>query len=162
MIIVSDISPISNLILISKLQILQSLFKTVIIPPAVDKEIKAMKLIGYDISSYEKADWIITRQLVDKKTLALLKLKIDSGEAEAIALAMEINCDLILIEERLGSTIAKQENLKTIGLAGVLVLAKERGLINELKPILSELKMKAGFWLGEKLVLQILIDNGEA
>ncbi|MEO8148582.1 MAG: DUF3368 domain-containing protein [Bacteroidia bacterium] len=161
MIVVSDTSPVSNLLLIDKLQILHKIFDEIIIPAAVDREVKFLKKLGRDISSYENAEWIIAKQLSDYSQFETLKLKLDIGEAEAIALALEVSCDLILIDERLGTSLAKQAGLKTIGLAGVLVLAKQRGIIKELKPIMLELKTKAGFWLGEKLLQQILSDNGE-
>ena len=68
---------------------------------------------------------------------------------------------MLLIGERLGTIIAHQEGLKTIGLVGVLIKAKEKGLITQVKEVLFELKNDAGFWLGEKLQKQILEQIGE-
>jgi len=53
MIVVSDTSPVSNLILIRRLIILRELFAEVIVPPAVDAEVRALKNFGKDLSEYE-------------------------------------------------------------------------------------------------------------
>ncbi len=58
MIIVSDTSPVSNLILIERLDILQKNFTEITIPPAVDAEVRALKQFGKDLSEYETAEWI--------------------------------------------------------------------------------------------------------
>lgn len=58
MIIVSDTSPVSNLILIERLEILEKLFAEIIIPPAVHSEILALKKFGKNLESYEAAEWI--------------------------------------------------------------------------------------------------------
>lgn len=58
MIIVSDTSPVSNLILIERLDILHKLFSEIIVPPAVDAEIRALKQFDKDLSEYETAGWI--------------------------------------------------------------------------------------------------------
>ena len=91
----------------------------------------------------------------------MLLTKLDAGEAQAIVLALETNCDLLLMDERIGTNVARQEGLQTIGLVGVLIKAKENGIIKEVREILSDLKQQAGFWLGEKLENQILENLGE-
>ena len=91
----------------------------------------------------------------------MLLTKLDAGEAQAIVLALETNCDLLLMDERIGTNVARQEGLQTIGLVGVLIKAKENGIIKEVRGILSDLKQQAGFWLGEKLEKQILENLNE-
>ena len=61
MIIVSDTSPVSNLILIGRINILRELFDEIIIPPAVNFEILALEQFGKDLSKYRNADWIKNR-----------------------------------------------------------------------------------------------------
>lgn len=156
MIIVSDTSPVSNLILIQRLDILQKLFSEIIVPPAVDAEIRALKQFGKDLNDYQNADWIKVSQPANLQKVQTLQIKLDAGEAQAIVLALETNCDLLLMDERIGTNIARQEGLQTIGLVGVLIKAKENEIVKEVREILSQLKQQAGFWLGEKLENQIL------
>jgi uncharacterized protein len=161
MIIVSDTSPVSNLILIERLNILQSLFAEIVVPSAVDAEILALKQFGKDLSEYENADWIKIIQPENLQKVKTLEIKLDKGEAQAIALALEINCDLLLMDERIGTKIAREEGLQTIGLVGVLIKAKEKRLIENVDEILFDLKDKAGFWLDSKLEKKILEESGE-
>ena len=161
MIVVSDTSPVSNLILIQRFGILQKMFAEIIVPPAVDAEIRALKQFGTNLSEYENANWIKVIEPIDGQKVQTLQKNLDDGEAQAIALALEINCDLLLMDERIGTKIARQEGLHTIGLVGVLVKAKEERIILKVGEILDELRVKAGFWLSENLRNQILRELGE-
>ncbi len=161
MIIVSDTSPVSNLILIERLDILQKLFAEIVVPSAVDAEIRALKQFGKDLSKYETAEWIKVSAPVNLQKVQTLQTNLDEGEAQAIALALELNCDLLLMDERIGTNIARQEGLQTVGLVGVLIKAKEEKIIEEVREILNDLKNVAGFWLGDKLEKKILEKLGE-
>ena len=118
MIVISDTSPISNLLLIQRLDILQSVFTEVIVPTAVDREIQALKKFGKDIGRYQTAKWITVSEPSDLEKLKTLRTILDEGEAQAIALAIELKCELLLMDERLGTTVARDEGLQTVGLAG--------------------------------------------
>ena len=161
MIIVSDTSPVSNLILIERLDILRELFSEIIIPPSVDGEIRALKQFGKDLTVYENAVWIKVSAPKNLQKAQHLQANLDEGEAQAIALALEINCDLLLMDERIGTNIARQEGLQTVGLVGVLIKAKDEKLIAEVSIILDELKNTAGFWLNADLEKKILQKLGE-
>lgn len=161
MIIVSDTSPVSNLILIERLDILQKIFSEIIIPPAVDVEIRALENFGTDLSRYETAEWIKIIAPTDLQKVRILQTNLDEGEAQAIALALELNCDLLLMDERIGTNIARQEGLQTVGLVGVLIKAKEQEVIENVSSIISDLKTEAGFWLNENLERRILEEIGE-
>jgi len=80
---------------------------------------------------------------------------------KAITLALELKCDLLLMDERIGTRIARDEGLLTIGLAGVLVKAKDSQVIDAVAPLLNDLKTKAGFWLGNEVENSILSLVGE-
>jgi uncharacterized protein len=162
MIIVSDTSPVSNLILIRRLDILQKVFSEIVIPPVVDAEILALKQFGKDLSEYENAEWIKVIQPTNRQKVQDLQTKLDEGEAQASVLALETNCDLLLMDERIGTSIARQEGLQTIGLVGVLIKAKQEEVIENVGEVLVNLKNRAGFWLGEKLEKDILEKIGEA
>ncbi len=95
--------------------------------------------------------------------MKLLSRELDKGEAEAIALALELRADQVLIDERRGRRIAARLNLRYTGILGILVEAKNRGLISEVKPLLDALINQAVFWVAAPLyssVLQI-VDEGK-
>jgi len=161
MVIISDTSPIANLIVIGQLDFLRDLFSEIIIPEAVNQEILFLKQSGKDIQAYENADWLKIKNPQDEAKVESLRKDLDAGEAEAIVLALELECDLLLIDERLGNKIAAEYGLHTVGLLGVLIRAKQKNIISEIKPLMIDLKEKAGFWIGQKLFDQILRDEGE-
>ena len=82
----------------------------------------------------------------------------DNGEASSIALATEIKNALLIIDERKGREIAKTFNLEIIGTLGLLIKAKEKGVISNLKDIVIEL-IKSGFRVSDSIVNEILKDK---
>lgn len=131
MIIISDTSPISNLLRIGQLSLLQQLYGRVIIPPTVFEEIRALEAFGIDTSWLSNTGWIIIQSVRDQAFVTSLGEELDPGEAEAIALSIELQADRLLIDERLGRQIAQGFGLKVTGLLGVLVAAKQDNLIPE-------------------------------
>lgn len=109
----------------------------------------------------DTSPWIKVSEPTDQHQVLILKTKLDVGEAEAIALAIELKCDLLLIDERLGTRIALEHGLQTLGLVGVLIKAKNEGLISLVEPILDDLENLAGFWIGESLRQKVLVLMGE-
>lgn len=104
----------------------------------------------------ESCKWIKVIEVANKAKVLKLTEIIDLGEAEAIVLAKETSSELLIIDERLGRSIANKHGLETIGLLGILVNAKQKGLIKKLKPILSKLVNDVGFRVSEKLYQLIL------
>ena len=91
-----------------------------------------------------------------------LSAEIDLGEAEAIVLALERRADLLLVDERRGRRIAAKLGLRATGLLGTLAEAKRRGLVARVKPLLDDLRLRAGFWIGEDLYAEVLTALDEA
>lgn len=77
------------------------------------------------------------------------------GEAESIALAIEMDADFLIIDEFMGREIAHKRGVKIVGLLGVLILAKQRGFIENVKPHVNALRA-VGFRLNQKLVDLVL------
>lgn len=86
---------------------------------------------------------------------------LDPGETAALALAVEIHADAILVDERRGRAVAIQLGLRTIGILGPLVQAKSAGLLPAVEPVLDALRRDAGFWISEALRQQVLKLAGE-
>jgi hypothetical protein len=90
-----------------------------------------------------------------------LALELDAGEAAAIALALEEHADLLLLDELRARKVAGRFELRTMGLLGVLKLAKSRQIIPAIAPLITRLEIEAGFWLGADLRHRVLCEAGE-
>lgn len=156
MIIISDTSPLINLAAVGQLDLLRQLYDRVIIPQAIYDEIVVAGVGQPGAAEVKTASWIETRRSQDQVLVNVLKLELDRGEAEALALAVELKVDLLLIDERKGRIIATRLGLTHIGLLGALVEAKQRGLLSAVKPILDDLIAKAGFWISADLYRRVL------
>jgi predicted nucleic acid-binding protein len=156
--VVSNTTPIISLLKLNRLDLLRQLYKKIYIPLAVYKEIEAGKAKEF-YNDLSKFDWINIVEIQDKQAVKYF-LDLDSGEAEAIVLATELNADLIILDEKLGRFHAKHADLKVTGTIGILLKAKADGLISELKPLLNELTKK-DVWISDKLKKEILVITGE-
>jgi len=94
--------------------------------------------------------------LRDRSLLNLLNETLDIGEAEAIALSIELSADAVLIDELDGRLAASNLGLDVTGLVGVLVKAKQFGLIPSVQPEIEKLVSEAGFWLNPVFVNEVL------
>lgn len=158
MIIVSDTSVISGLILINKLSILHDIFDQIIIPPKVYAELIELENFGVAVRSLIETDWIEVQHPIDLSPLSPFDL--DEGEKEAIALALEINADFLLIDETYGRQVARHLGLTITGLIGILIKAKNENVIRLVKPLLDALQAN-GFWISSSLYKHALRLAGE-
>lgn len=156
MIVVSDTSPISNLLTIGWLRLLPEVYGKVLIPPTVAKEVAALAAFGFDLSEFTEADWLVIAEPSNQAQIEILLEKLDQGEAEAIVLAEEFKADLLLIDERLGWQEAQKRGLKSTGLLGTLVTAKSNGIIPKVRPLIEELREKTRFRMSEQLIRHVL------
>lgn len=161
MLIVSNTSPLSNLGMIGQLPLLQQIYPKVIIPPMVHSELMRLSVIQTEIASLITLGWLEIQPVMDLGMLTTLSNRLDPGEAAAITLAIELSADRLLIDERLGRTIAIQYGLKIRGIIGILSNAKATGLIPTLRPLLDELIDQAGFRLSTELYERTLREVGE-
>ncbi|MEZ4847494.1 MAG: DUF3368 domain-containing protein [Bacteroidia bacterium] len=148
-IIISDASPLIALEDIGELELLKRLYQEVIITDIVRNEIHA-----------DLPDWIIVNTGYDPQQLQLLELELDKGEASAIALALKNPGSTLILDENKGRSVAKRLGLTITGTIGIIIKAKDLGIISSGKAILDKLE-NHGFWLSEKLKEQILSRLGE-
>jgi predicted nucleic acid-binding protein len=147
-IVVSDTSPITALLTIQQIDILHQLYGEVKVPPAVAEE-----LLAYHV---DLPPFIQTLPVTASPLLDQLNRQLDRGEAEAIVLAKELHADLLLIDEALGREAARHEHLPVIGLMGVLLIAKKKGLILSLSGLIERLETDAGFYLSRQVKEKVL------
>ena len=118
-VVIADASPLIVLQNIGRLSLLQNLFDKILITPEIETE------FGLDLP-----DWIKVSEVQDKTKLVLLNLNLDKGEASAIALCLEKAGSLLIIDEKKGRRIAQDLGLKIVGTLGIILKAKEKGLID--------------------------------
>jgi uncharacterized protein len=149
MIVVSNTSPISNLAVIGRLSLLRSLYKTVFIPEAVWNELSNLehKSALENIVEASRDGWMKRRKVKEQNLLRILIDDLDCGEAEAIALAIQQNANLLLLDEAEGRRVASSAGLLVKGAAGVLARAAELSIIPDLQTDLGRLRNEAGFFL---------------
>jgi predicted nucleic acid-binding protein len=157
MIVVSNTTPIISLSSIGQIDLLQKLFKKVIIAKAVYLEIKSKKSYGYN--EVDK-DYFEVKEIIGTNYLNFLLNEMDIGEAETILLAKEIKADLLIIDERIGFDFANMQDIVSIGTLSVLKLAKEKCIIDKIKPLLDEM-IKKGRWYSKNIYDQFLKNVNE-
>ncbi len=156
MIIVSDTSPIINLAQINLLSLLPQLYGQIIIPQAVYDEIVVKGAHESGADEIKTAEWITVKSCKDLQLLNRLLIILDEGEAEAIVLAIELGADRILMDEQLGRQKAIEYKLRPIGVLGILISAKQNGMIDFVKPHLDKLIHDAHFFIHPKLYNEVL------
>jgi uncharacterized protein len=161
MIVVSNTSPLLNLAIIGRLDLLRHLYGAILVPQAVYDELVVAGQGKPDASEIKALNWIETKQPANSPLVTSLKLELDDGEAEAIALATDLKADLLLLDERQGRIVAGRLGLTVVGLLGVLFEAKQKNLIARICPLMDELMQIAGFWISPRLYAHVREVAGE-
>lgn len=141
--VVADTTCLIALERIDKLDLLQRLFSSVIIPPEVAREFKT-----------PPPEWLTVQSASNLNILTSLRSRVDDGEAAAIALAHELKVRIIL-DDRAGRSVARQFGLSVIGTIGLRVVAKQRGLVRTVRPLIDDLE-RHGFYMTEDLRQEVL------
>lgn len=143
-IIIADSSCLIVLENIKELSLLKKLFGEILITAEVKDEF-----------GLELPNWIKIRTVKDQSRIDALALVLNKGEASAIALSMETAESVLIIDEKKGRRIAKELNIKIIGTLGIILKAKEKGLISSIEDILEKLE-NADFRISPSLKKKIL------
>ena len=108
-----------------------------------------------------KKGWLRVKGIKDQHLVKVLQHELDKGEAESIALALQVKSKRILMDEREGRRIANSLDLKVTGVLGILIRAYREGRIPSIKMALEELRIKAGFHIAPELFSDVLRETGE-
>lgn len=143
--ILSDTSCLILLEKIGELEILHELFGTIITTPEVAAE------FGLPLPV-----WVAVKPVINRKYQVIIEASVDQVEASAIALAVEYDDCLLIIDDLKGRKFAQQIGLSITGTFGILLEAKRAGV----KPILEKTKL-TNFWLSAKLEAFVLAQAQE-
>lgn len=139
--IISDTSCLIALDRINQLDILKGLFKKIITTDEVKEE------FGKKLPK-----WIQIVKVQNKAKMQELEDILDKGEASAIALALETEMrSILIIDERKGRNVARNLKIEILGTLKVIQLAKERGIIKSIHPVIESLQ-QAGFRFSKKII----------
>jgi len=155
--VVSNTSPILNLAIIGQLELLHRQFGELWIPRAVLEELRSDENLpgSSAIQDAIKAGWIKVEKVRDHALVHALEDNLDNGEAESIALAIQLKSDWILLDERDGRKQAKRLGVNVIGVLGILLTARRDGQLASLSKAIQELQDQAAFRINPSLLEEI-------
>lgn len=157
---ISDSSPLILLARIGRFELLHDLFSEILIPPAVFDEVVSVNPTRVGALEVKLTPRIRICELPDPGLLLTIS-RLGLGESEVIALAQSVGeVDAVILDDYQARRTARQRNLPVVGSAGMVLLAKRRGLIFRVAPLLDEL-MGAGLRLGQREAHELLAAAGE-
>ncbi|GAB4427213.1 MAG: DUF3368 domain-containing protein [Anaerolineae bacterium] len=161
MIVVSNTTPLIGLASIQRFDLLRQLFGQLTIAQAVyDEAVVVGREIGGAKQEVSFATWIKTASVKDRLAVEVLLDDLDLGEAETIVLAREMGADWVLMDEKKARRKLTQLGLNKIGTVGILLKAKQLGLLPVIRPDLERLSQQ-GFSLSQTVIDAVLQQANE-
>jgi uncharacterized protein len=140
---------------------LKKRYGEIIIPAAVEQELLALSHVEANsrINAARTEGWLV----IDKRPIPVVALPfpLDPGESDAIALAVALRADVLLIDEKQGRAAARHLGLATGGVLGELLHARQHGLISDLRTEIKRLRTGARFFIDPAIEKYILSEAGE-
>lgn len=161
--VICNTSPIIGLSAIDHLELLWLLFDKVIIPNEVYLEIQNAKTNKTGIRELQEAieqNNIEIYHIKNHDLVYKLYGRLHTGELEVIVAAKELNINHVIIDDRSARIMANSMCLKTLGIMGILLIAKEKGHILEVKKEVDSL-IKSGYRISLNLYQEVLKKAGE-
>ena len=147
--VVCDSSCLIVLDKIEHLSLLKAMYDQALITAEVEKE------FGRPLP-----DYLVVRAVQDNRCCRVLQTMLDAGEATVIALALEIENSVLILDDLKARKIARAIGIRLTGTLGVLIEAKSRDIVLSVKPLLRELRNR-GFWISDDLYSEVLTLAGE-
>ncbi len=157
--VIVNSTPLIVLCGIGCFDILRSLYQEIIIPNAVYQEVTA-KEDSACMQIKTAGSWIRIKHIQDHTEKKMYKAKLHAGEVEVMILAQEQKADLVIIDDNAAKKTAKYLGLTVTGTLGVLLKAKNRGIVQEVAPLMAEMKHN-GFYIDSVLEGFVLEQAGE-
>ncbi len=152
--VVSDTSPIIAFSNLRKLHILKALFERITIPQAVYDEL-------CEREPFQPVEWIDVQKINDRSRYNMLRPDLDHGESEAIVLCFEKGMELLLVDDGEARKAAESLGMKIMGTGGLLLLAKQQGLIDSVRTEIDKLEKEGQFRLSDSVRNILLQAAGE-
>lgn len=156
--VVSNTSPLLNLSITGHLDLVRTQFGRVLIPPGVFDElhVHSSRPGSEALRRAVDQEWIEVKNVSGRPLVRTLQHTLDRGEAEAIALAVETDASMILLDEQDGRRRARALGMQVTGAIGVLIRAYEASNLSSLRDALDQLEEDAGFWIAPALRERVL------
>lgn len=160
MIVACDSTILIGLSKIGRLDLLREVFSRISVPQEVFHEVGKKGEGKPGSKRIKDTDWIEIIPVKDTTQVDLLMLSLDKGEAEVLALAKQLRADLILVDEEKARKSAVLAGYDVMGLLGLFILAKKFGLIDQVRPLIGELRRNK-FRISDRIVSETLKRAGE-
>jgi predicted nucleic acid-binding protein len=149
--VVSNTSPISNLAIIGRLDLLKRRYGVVRIPAAVAAELSVLRhpAAKTEITAALAEGWLVAQKTPPSSPQ--LPFPLDAGETEAIGLAQATQADVVLMDERRGREAARHHGLAVGGVLGGLLHARQSGVLPNLRSEINRLRSDAGFFVAAEI-----------
>lgn len=158
--VVSDTSPLLNLALIERLDLLESQFSGITIPNQVWNELTDGEAGLEALRDLRDTEFLTVVQVEQSDLFIEIFHELDRGETAAICHAIEHDADLVLLDEKDGRRVARRHDLTVTGVIGILLRGAKTGDV-ELAEELDALR-EAGFWISDALYSEILSEAGDS
>ena len=159
--VITNTTPLINFAEVGCPDLLRELFGEITVPPAVIAELHAKAERFPLAAAATSAPFIRVASPVSRLRIEEFRRELHAGEAECLALGLEEPDSLLLLDDVAARTIALRQRLHVTGTIGCLRLAKDRGLIPAIAPLLDQLQTNARFWISASLRTRVLHDAGE-
>jgi uncharacterized protein len=160
-IVVSDSGPIINLALLGRIELLPELFGEVLVPGVVFREVVEAGAGLPGAAELKAATWATVEDPAGPTAISrVLASELHAGEAAAILPALERGAERLLVDDLAARRAASRLGLSITGTIGILLAAKQKGLVGAVRPLLQALKQR-GFWVSQALETAVLRDAGE-
>lgn len=160
MIRIVNTAPLIFLSKLGRLELLRQGAETIFVPPTVLSELRSIPDVATAAVESVLGSWLVERACTQTALLAVVRQSIDPGEAEVIALALELKADDVVLDDLDARRFARRSGLQSIGTFGLLLAAKENGLFNSLRDEIDKLR-EAGFRASDVLITTVLASAGE-
>jgi predicted nucleic acid-binding protein len=150
--VISNSSPLIALTQIGRLDLLRRLHTRISIPPAVAREVAP--------AVAALPDWVVIQQLAHPLQPSTVSGSIGPGEREVISLGLELGAALLILDEQPARRLATSLGLRVIGTVGLLMAAKQRGLLTKIRPELDRL-LAVRFFMDQNLYDRVIAQAGE-